>query len=108
VDFVEVHNARAYRDANPRALAFAREHGVPGVASSDAHTLSEMGVTTTILPGPFHTAAELKVLLPGATLVSGRASYYLRGWTPIAKVVQRVRGNRRIRPTAEPPTAGRA
>ena len=43
IDFVEVHNARAYRDANPRAAAFAREHGVPGVASSDAHTLTRDG-----------------------------------------------------------------
>jgi predicted metal-dependent phosphoesterase TrpH len=106
VDFVEIHNARAYRDANPRAAVFAREHGVPGVASSDAHTLTEMGVATTILPGPFHTAAELKDLLPQATLVTGRASYYLRAWTPIAKLVQRSRGNGRIRPAAQPPTAG--
>ena len=107
IDFVEVHNARAYRDANPRAATFAQEHGVPGVASSDAHTLSEMGVTTTILPGPFHTADELRGLLSEATLMTGRASYYLRGWTPIAKVVQRVRGNGRIRPATLPPSAGR-
>jgi hypothetical protein len=77
------------------------------VASSDAHTLTEMGVTTTILPGPFQTADELRGLLPEAKLMTGRASYYLRGWTPIAKVVQRVRGNRRIRPAARPPSAGR-
>jgi predicted metal-dependent phosphoesterase TrpH len=108
VDFVEVHNARAYRDANPRAAAFAREHGVPGVASSDAHTLTEMGVTTTILPGPFHTADELKALLPEATLVTGRASFYVRAWTPIAKIVQRSRGNGRVRPDAAPPRAGRS
>ena len=108
VDFVEVHNARAYRDANPRAAAFAREHGVPGVASSDAHTLTEIGVTTTILPGPFHTASDLRDLLPEATFVTGRASYYLRAWTPVAKVVQRARGNRRIGPTARPRRAGRS
>jgi predicted metal-dependent phosphoesterase TrpH len=108
VDFVEVHNARAYRDANPRAAAFARDHGLPGVASSDAHTLAEMGVTTTILPGPFQTADELRALLPEAILVTGRASYYLRLWTPIAKLVQRVRGNGRVRPVVQPPTAGGA
>jgi predicted metal-dependent phosphoesterase TrpH len=106
VDFVEVHNARAYRDANPRAATFARDHGVPGVASSDAHTLTEMGVTTTILPGPFHTADELRSLLADATLITGRASYYVRAWTPIAKLVQRLRGNGRVRPVPQPPVDG--
>ena len=106
VDFVEVHNARAYRDANPRAAAFAREHGVPGVASSDAHTLTEMGVATTILPGPFRTAEELRSLLGDATLITGRASVYVRAWTPIAKLVQRLRGNRRVRPVPQPPAGG--
>ena len=65
-----------------------------------------MGVTTTILPGPFRTADELRALLPEATLVTGRASFYLRAWTPVAKVVQRLRGNGRIRPVAQPPMAG--
>jgi predicted metal-dependent phosphoesterase TrpH len=106
IDFVEVHNARAFRDSNPRAAAFAHEHGMPGVASSDAHTLTEMGVTTTILPGPFRTADELRELLPEATVVTGRASFYLRAWTPVAKIVQRLRGNGRIRPIAQPPMPG--
>jgi hypothetical protein len=95
IDFVEVHNARAYRDANPRAASFAAEQALPGVASSDAHTLAEMGVCTTILPGPFATASELKALLPAARLITGRASYYLRLWTPVAKMAQRLRGNGR-------------
>ena len=60
VDYVEVHNARAYRDANPMAAAFASRHELPGVASSDAHTIMELGVASTRLPGPFATAAELR------------------------------------------------
>jgi hypothetical protein len=36
-------------------------------------------------------------LLPAAVVQPGRASYYLRLWTPIAKLVNRSRGNGRIR-----------
>jgi predicted metal-dependent phosphoesterase TrpH len=98
VDFVEAHNARAYRGANPLAVAFAARHGLSGVASSDAHSIMEVGIASTVLPGPFSTAEELRALLPEARLLTGRASYYVRLWTPLAKLVQRVRGNGRIRP----------
>ena len=99
VDYVETHNARAYRDANPLAGAFADRHGLPGVASSDAHSTTELGIATTVLPGPFTNAAELRALLPKAQITPGRASYYVRLWTPLAKLVNRARGNGRIRPT---------
>jgi hypothetical protein len=33
--------------------------------------------------------------LPSAELIGGRASYYVRLLTPVAKAIQRVRGNRR-------------
>jgi predicted metal-dependent phosphoesterase TrpH len=98
IDYVEVHNARAYRDANPRAAAFAHRHGLPGTASSDAHSLTELGVASTVLPGTFTTAEELRELLPRATLITGRASYYVRLWTPLAKIIQRLRGNQRVKP----------
>lgn len=98
VDYVETYNARAYRDANPLAGAFAQRHELPGLASSDAHSVMEIGIASTILPAPFSTAAELKSLLPRATLMMGRASYYVRLWTPLAKIVQRARGNARVQP----------
>jgi predicted metal-dependent phosphoesterase TrpH len=98
LDYVEVHNARAYRDANPRAAAFAREHGLPGVASSDAHSVMELGIATTVLPEPFSTAHELRTLLAQATWTGSRTAFVLRLWTPLAKLVQRARGNRRPRP----------
>jgi predicted metal-dependent phosphoesterase TrpH len=100
VDFVEAHNARAYRGANPSAAAFAERHALPGVASSDAHSVIEVGIASTVLPGPFSTAEELRALLPEARLLTGRASYYVRAWTPLAKLVQRLRGNGRVRPDA--------
>ena len=99
VDYVETHNARAYRDANPLAAAFAARHGLPGVASSDAHSIMELGIATTVLPGAFTSADELRALLPKAQLLPGRASFYVRLWTPIAKIVQRLRGNRRVTPS---------
>lgn len=100
IDYVEIHNARAYRDANPRAAGFAARHELPGVASSDAHSVMEIGIAYTILPGAFADAAGLRALLPAASVQRGRASYYVRLWTPAAKVVQRLRGNGRIRPAA--------
>ena len=102
VDYVETHNARAYRDANPRAAAFADRYELPGVAVSDAHSLRELGVAGVELPGSFETASELLALLPDATLVAGRAPYYVRLWTPIARVVNRLRGNRRVPPITSP------
>jgi predicted metal-dependent phosphoesterase TrpH len=98
VDYVEVHNARAYGSANARARELARAHELPGVASSDAHSLMELGVAYTTLPGTVDGPDDLLALLPRASLVTGRASYVVRLLTPAAKLVQRVRGNRRIAP----------
>jgi hypothetical protein len=101
VDYVEIHNARAYGSANPRAAELAARHHVPGIASSDAHSVLELGTATTVFAAPFATAGELRALLPGATIVTGRGAYFARAWTPIAKVVQRARGNDRIRPQTD-------
>lgn len=44
VDAVEVFNARClFMEDNARALAFAREHNLPGTIGSDAHTRAEYG-----------------------------------------------------------------
>ena len=44
IDIVEVFNARTLLTRYcTRALAFARKHGIPGSAGSDAHTLQEIG-----------------------------------------------------------------
>ena len=70
------------------------------MASSDAHSVTELAVAYTVLAAPFATAAELRALLPPVSLVTGRASYLVRGWTPVAKLVQRLRGNRRVHAAA--------
>ena len=51
VDYVEVHNARAVGRANERAAVFAHQRGLPGVASSDAHAVMEVGVSYTVAAG---------------------------------------------------------
>jgi len=108
VDYVEIHNARAYGSANPLAAEFAMRHGLPGVASSDAHAVTELGIAYSVIAAPFATAAELRALLPPVDLVTGRASYLVRLWTPAAKVVQRLRGNGRIRPASTAATGAGA
>jgi predicted metal-dependent phosphoesterase TrpH len=100
VDWIETHNARiAVGKGNQLAAEFARDHGLPGIAVSDAHTTFEVGVAYTVLDGDPSTAAGLLAALPTAELMTGRASMYIRLLTPLAKVVQRARGNGRIRPT---------
>ena len=59
-------------------------------------------------PGPFHTADELPRAARRGDAHDRPRLVLVRGWTPIAKVVQRIRGNRRIRPATQPPTAGRS
>jgi predicted metal-dependent phosphoesterase TrpH len=99
VDWVEVHNARLVGGGNERAAQAAHEAGRPGVAVSDAHTILEVGVAYSVVEGDPSTPAGLSAALPPVDLVRGRASYAVRAWTPLAKVVQRARGNGRSRPT---------
>lgn len=97
VDWVEVHNARLIGKGNELAAVFAREHRLPGVAVSDAHSTLEVGVAYVALDGDPSTPTGLLAALPGAELVTGRATYGVRLWTPVAKAVNRLRGNTRIR-----------
>jgi predicted metal-dependent phosphoesterase TrpH len=97
VDWIETHNARiAVGKGNQLAAEFAHEHGLPGIAVSDAHSSFEIGVAYTILDGDPSTASGLVAALATAQLVTGRASVYVRLLTPLAKVIQRARGNGRI------------
>ena len=98
VDWVETHNARLVGHGNEDAAAFALEHGLPGIAVSDAHSIMEIGVAYSALDGDPSTPDGLLAVLAGAELIPGRASYFVRLWTPIAKGINRIRGNGRIQP----------
>ena len=97
VDWIETWNARALGRANEHAAAFALDHGLPGVAVSDSHVPLEVAVAYTSLPGDPSDPDRLLAALPGAELVTGRASYVVRLLGPFAKAVQRARGNARVR-----------
>jgi predicted metal-dependent phosphoesterase TrpH len=106
VDWVEAHNARVVGHGNEDAQKFALEHGLPGVAVSDAHSIMEIGVAYTAMDGDPATADGLLAALAGLEVIPGRASYFVRLWTPIAKGVNRIRGNGRVR--ADPADDGPA
>jgi hypothetical protein len=102
-DWVEAHNARLIGRGNELAAEFARANGLPGVAVSDAHSVIEVGVAYTVLSGDPSTPDGLLAALEAPELVPGRASIVVRALTPVAKVVQRARGNRRVRGPVRPP-----
>jgi len=80
-------------------MALARELARPAVAVSDAHTLIEVGIASTALDGDPSTPAGLLAALAGRIdLQPGRGSILLRAVTPMAKLIQLVRGNGRVRP----------
>jgi predicted metal-dependent phosphoesterase TrpH len=108
VDWVEAHNARVVGSTgNERAAEFAAEMGLPGIAVSDAHSVIEVGVAYTTLEGDPSTPEGLVAALTNVQLVPGRASYIVRTLTPVAKLVNRVRGNRRV-PRSPAGSAGAA
>ena len=104
VDWVETYNARIVgAGGNQLAAEFAFDVGLPGVAVSDAHSVIEVGVAYTALDGDLSTPAGLLAALRTAAvpeLVPGRASYLVRALTPVAKGINRLRGNRRVRGVA--------
>lgn len=99
LDYVEAWNARLMIGAGNRLAAeFAQARGLPGVAVSDAHTVLEVGVAYTIFDGPLGSADQLRAALRDVRLVTAHGSRLLRLGMPVAKLVQRLRGNRRVQP----------
>jgi predicted metal-dependent phosphoesterase TrpH len=98
VDWVEIHNARLVGSGNEQAAEVAHAHELAGVAVSDAHTVLEVAVAYTALDGDASTPDGLREALRSIEIQPGRASYFVRLWTPAAKGIQRLRGNRRVQP----------
>ena len=71
VDALEVFNARCLTESiNQRGRDFAREHGMPMIAGSDAHSLVELGLGAVRLP-VFNSPEELREALKTA-VIKGR------------------------------------
>jgi predicted metal-dependent phosphoesterase TrpH len=98
VDWIEGWNARLVAPGgNQRAAELAAAHGIPAVASSDAHTILEVGGAATAMSGDLSTPAGLRTALRGnREMIMGRGSLVARLITPVAKVVNAARNNRRI------------
>lgn len=106
VDWVEAHNARVVGGSgNAKAAEFARELDLPGVAASDAHSVLEVGVAYNIVDGDPSTPEGLLAALRTVEIVPGRASYVVRTATPISKLINRARGNKRVPWSTEDDTA---
>ncbi len=70
VDALEVFNSRCIApQANQQALDFARQHQMPGIVGSDAHSLKEVGASTLTLP-EFDDADSLKQALLQARAIT--------------------------------------
>lgn len=68
LDAIEAFNARAVHAAdNRRAAEFARKHGLPVTAGSDAHTRREIGAAYLEIPA-FASATEFRAGLPQAKI----------------------------------------
>ena len=74
---------------------------------SDAHSTLEVGVAYTAVDVDPSTPEGLLAALTNVELAPGRASYIVRTLTPISKLVNRARGNRRVASSAAD-TAGPA
>jgi predicted metal-dependent phosphoesterase TrpH len=97
VDWVESHNARIMvGNGNQLAAEYASDHGLPGIAVSDAHSVLEIGVAYIAVGGDPSTPDGLRAALSSVELVTGRATVFIRALTPLAKLVQRARGNGRM------------
>ncbi len=100
VDFIEGWNARLVAPGgNQRAAELAATHGIPSVASSDAHSIMEIGNAASILTGDPSTPAGMRAALAAPhELITGRGSFVARAIMPAVKLISAARGNRRITP----------
>ena len=100
IDFIEGWNARLVAPGgNQRAAELAANHGIPSVASSDAHSIMEIGNAASILIGNPSTPAGMRAALAAPhDLITGRGSFVARAIMPAVKLINAARGNRRITP----------
>ena len=100
IDFIEGWNARLVAPGgNQRAAELAATHGIPSVASSDAHSIMEIGNAASILTGDPSTPAGMRAALAAPhELITGRGSFVARAMMPAVKLINTARGNRRITP----------
>lgn len=94
VDAIETFNARClWPGYNRRAQAFARQHGLPGTAGSDAHMAFEIGRATLRLPN-FHDPASLRAAIRQGQRQGGLSGVWVHFSSTYAKLYKRMKRSR--------------
>ena len=92
VDAVEVFNSRClYAADNERALAFARQHGKPGLVGSDAHSYMELGQAA-LKADRANTPAELLAALNTGERITRTSPPLIHLTSTFARFYKRLRG----------------
>jgi predicted metal-dependent phosphoesterase TrpH len=88
VDVVEVFNARTLLPGDSdKAAAFARKHGLPASAGSDAHSTREIGRTYVEMP-PFQDKEGFLKSLSASRIQRRRSSPFVHAYTVWSKVIK--------------------
>jgi predicted metal-dependent phosphoesterase TrpH len=86
MDILEVLNARVVRPAdNERAKSFAKAHGLPGAAGSDAHALVEIG-RAYVEMAPFEDRDSFLRNLAQGTICGGESPAHVHLFSTWAKI----------------------
>jgi predicted metal-dependent phosphoesterase TrpH len=86
VDILEVFNARCpFGRPEARARTYAREHGLPAIAGSDAHSIGEIGNTIVELED-FNTPQEFLESLKKAKINGRRSSLFVHFHSTWSKI----------------------
>jgi hypothetical protein len=92
IDLIEVFNSRTYlRRDSERALQFAKNHGLPGIAGSDAHVVGEIGRSYVEMP-EFSDAEQFRLALSQATIVARKTATLTQFYNVRNRLVKRLRG----------------
>ena len=95
LDAIETFNARClWPGFNRQALAFARQHGLPGTIGSDAHTAFEIGRATLRLPD-FHDPESLRAAIRQGQQQGGLSLAWVHLASTYAKAYKRLQKRRK-------------
>lgn len=91
VDAIEVFNSRTSSEQNDKAMALAKQYGKPMVAGSDAHFLSEIGLSKVVVESE---DVRSEILNGRARLLEGRSAPYKQSVSQMIKAAKQGRYHR--------------
>lgn len=97
VDAIETFNSRCiHAFYNDHALAFAREHDIPGTVGSDAHVTYEVGRAILIMP-TFSNSSELRAVIRQSQPVTRLSSPWIHSTSRYAVIMKKIFPRLRIK-----------